>query len=70
MGIVCTMPSATTAKKDGPRGKRGRPATGKTRIKLSATVPPALIQAASKAAAKNNESLSQWVSRAMQNALL
>jgi predicted HicB family RNase H-like nuclease len=50
--------------------KRGRPATGKTKTKLSASVSPALIEAAQKAAFKKGESLSQFVSRAMQNLIL
>jgi predicted HicB family RNase H-like nuclease len=50
--------------------RRGRPATGITKAKLSATVSPALIKAAGKDAAKRGESLSQWVSRAIQNQLL
>lgn len=56
--------------KDPPRPKRGRPATGKTKVKLSATVNPALIQAAMKEAYGKGESLSQFVSRAIQNQLL
>lgn len=50
--------------------KRGRPATGKNKIKLSASASPALIAAASKAAAKRNESFSSYVARAIQTQLL
>jgi predicted HicB family RNase H-like nuclease len=50
--------------------KRGRPATGKTKVKLSASINPALIEAAGKVAFRNGESLSQFVSRAIQNLLL
>jgi predicted HicB family RNase H-like nuclease len=50
--------------------KRGRPATGKTKTKLSASVSPALIAAAQKAAFEKGESLSQFVARAMQNLIL
>ncbi|GAA5120415.1 hypothetical protein JIN84_05540 [Luteolibacter yonseiensis] len=61
------MPNET---KDQPAPKRGRPATGKTKVKLSATVNPSLIEAAMKQAYSKGESLSQFVSRAIQNQLL
>lgn len=50
--------------------KAGRPATGKTRAQLCCTVPPSLIEKARRLASKKGESLSQYVSRAIQNALL
>jgi hypothetical protein len=53
-----------------PQVKRGRPATGKSKVKLSASASPALIAAAAKAAAKKNESFSAYVSRAIQTQLL
>ena len=52
-----------------PRPKRGRPATGKTKVKLSASVNPSLIEAATRQAYGKGESLSQFVSRAIQNQL-
>lgn len=61
------MPNET---KDQPSPKRGRPATGKTKVKLSATVNPSLIEAATREAYSKGESLSQFVSRAIQNQLL
>jgi predicted HicB family RNase H-like nuclease len=60
------MPKPTTQASP----KRGRPATGRTKVKLSASVTPSLIQAASAAAYKKGESLSQFVSRAIQNLVL
>lgn len=59
-------PANSKAVKRGP----GRPSTGKAKGKLSVTVNHPLIKAASKAAAKNGESLSQWVSRAISNQLI
>lgn len=50
--------------------KRGRPATGKIHIKLSASAPPSLIAAAAKMAAKRNESFSAYVARAIHAQLL
>jgi len=52
------------------RPRRGRPRTGRTKVKLSATVNPALVEAAMKEAYGKGESLSQFVSRAIQNQLL
>ncbi|GAA5117033.1 hypothetical protein JIN84_18030 [Luteolibacter yonseiensis] len=49
--------------------KRGRPATGKKRLKLSAVVLPALLKAAAAEAFASNESLSQWVTRSIQTRL-
>jgi len=68
MGISNRRMAKQAPKQDSP--KRGRPATGKTKVKLSASVSPALIEAAQKAAFKKGESLSQFVSRAMQNLIL
>lgn len=68
MGIsIPVMPKQAT-KQDSP--KRGRPATGKTKTKLSASVSPALIKEAMRAASMKGESLSQFVSRAIQNLVL
>jgi predicted HicB family RNase H-like nuclease len=50
--------------------KRGRPATGRNKIKLSASASPTLIAAAAKAAAKRGESFSSYVARAIQTQLL
>jgi len=50
--------------------KIGRPKTGKTRITASFTLPPALMAQARKIANRKGESLSQYVSRAIQNAVL
>lgn len=61
------MPKPTS---DTPPAKRGRPATGKTKIKLSASAPPALIAAAAKMAHKRGESFSSYVARAIQTQLL
>jgi len=63
------MAKQSPLKEKSARGP-GRPATGKTKGKLSATVNPALIEAATKAAYKKGESLSQFVSRAIQNLIL
>lgn len=49
--------------------KRGRPATGSKTVKLSASIAPELLEAVSKAAFANEESLSRFVSRALQAAL-
>lgn len=65
MGFVSLMSDAIT-----PTKKRGRPPTGRTKEKLSATVPKDLIKAAQKRATKKGESLSNFVSRAIQNLLL
>lgn len=63
------MPKADSDKST-KKPKRGRPPTGKAKIKLSVTVNDPLVKAAAKAAMKNNESLSQWVSRAISNQLI
>lgn len=63
------MPKQVIEKNKPKRGV-GRPATGKTKGKLSATVNEGLIEAATKASLKKGESLSQFVSRAIQNLLL
>jgi predicted HicB family RNase H-like nuclease len=68
MGISRFVMPKQAPKQDSP--KRGRPATGKTKVKLSASVSPALIAAAVVAAGAKGESLSQFVSRAMQNLIL
>jgi len=68
MGISPSVMPKQATKQVGP--KRGRPATGKQKIKLSASASPALIAAASKAAAKNGESFSSYVARAIQTQLL
>ena len=68
MGISLFVMPNQAPKQESP--KRGRPATGKTKVKLSASISPALIEAATKAAFKKGESLSQFVSRAMQNLIL
>lgn len=68
MGISNPDMPKQPPKQDSP--KRGRPATGKTKVKLSASVSPELIAACSAAAFKTGESLSQFVSRAMQTQLL
>jgi predicted HicB family RNase H-like nuclease len=49
--------------------KRGRPATGSKTVKLSASIQPDLLAEISKAAFANQESLSRFVSRALQAAL-
>lgn len=68
MGIsLFVMPKQASIQ---PSPKRGRPATGKTKVKLSASVSPSLIDAATKAAFQKGESLSQFVSRAIQNLVL
>lgn len=46
--------------------KRGRPATGKTREKVSLSLPKDLLKTAKKNAVKKKESLSHYVTRAMQ----
>jgi len=53
-----------------PPRKVGRPATGRTKVKLSASVNRQLVEAATREAYSKGESLSQWVSRAMQSQLL
>jgi hypothetical protein len=58
----------TQPQKESP--KRGRPATGKLKIKLSASASPALIAAATKMAYKRGESFSNYVARAIQTQLL
>ena len=68
MGIPNPVMPKQAPTKESP--KRGRPATGKTKIKLSASVSPSLIEAATKAAFSKGESLSQFVSRAIQNLVL
>lgn len=68
MGISLPVMPKQATKEESP--KRGRPATGKTKVKMSASVSPALIEAATKVAFKKGESLSQFVSRAMQNLIL
>lgn len=68
MGINPTvMPKPTT---DTPQRKRGRPPTGKTKIKLSASASPALIATATKHAYKRGESFSSYVCRAIQTQIL
>jgi predicted HicB family RNase H-like nuclease len=56
--------------KPNPKRERGRPATGITRKKVSVSVPIALLALAQKQARKSDESLSQYVSRAIQNLTL
>ena len=46
--------------------KRGRPATGTTRTKVSVSIHDTLLTLAKKKANKNGESLSQLVARAIQ----
>ncbi len=62
--IRMTSPNAN------PPIKRGRPATGKTRTKVSLSVPSELLKLAQKMAAKSGESLSQYVARSIQNQTL
>jgi predicted HicB family RNase H-like nuclease len=50
--------------------KRGRPATGNTRSKVSVSVPIELLKVARQRAARSGESLSQFVSRAIQTLTL
>jgi len=52
-----------------PTITRGRP-SGVTRKKLSVSIPFGIADAATKKAFKNKESLSQFISRAVQNQLL
>ena len=52
-----------------PKPKRGRPATGKTKVKLGASVTPALLESAKAAAIRDGLNLSQFISRAIQNEL-
>jgi hypothetical protein len=49
--------------------KRGRPATGSKTVKLSASISPELLQSIRNAAARSDETLSGFVSRALQAAL-
>jgi len=67
MGISPHMPK-TTKEEQSPR--RGRPATGKTKVKLSASASPALIALAMKMANKRGESFSSYVARAIQTQIL
>ena len=55
---------------DTKRNKPGPKASGITRRKVSVTVPTGLLQTAVKLASSKGESLSQFVSRAMQNLIL
>ena len=50
--------------------KKGRPATGRTRRKISVSIPEVIAAAAAKTAAKKGESLSQYISRATQTLLM
>lgn len=50
--------------------KRGRPATGSNRTRITIAVPPKLAEAARKKAYKKGESTSHFISRAIQNLLL
>lgn len=50
--------------------KRGRPATGRNREKICITVPIPLAALARKKASKKEESLSQFITRAVQNLVL
>ena len=50
--------------------KRGRPVTGKTKAKISVSVNPAILEAATQMAFRNGESVSNFISRAMQNLIL
>ncbi len=50
--------------------KRGRPATGNTRKKVSISIPTNLANAAAKQAVKTDESLSAFIARAIQTQLL
>ena len=63
MRIQIRMPASNPT----PTSKRGRPATGKTRTKVSVSVPTELLKLAQKMAAKSGESLSQYVARSIQN---
>lgn len=47
--------------------RRGRPATGKTRKKVSISLPTNLAEDAMKAACERGESFSQFVARSIQN---
>lgn len=62
MRIYMRMANKTASKQPG----RGRPATGHTRAKVSVSVPFDLLAIAKKKSAKSGESLSQYVSRAIQ----
>lgn len=57
------------AKQPTERGK-GRPATGSTRTKISVTIPTLLLTQAAGIAFKKDESVSQFVSRAIQNLVM
>lgn len=64
------MPKQSNAKPAEPKRRKGRPATGSTRRKISITVPTTLLETATKAAFKKGESVSQFISRAIQNLTL
>lgn len=64
------MPKPAPATKEVSKRGKGRPATGSTRTKISITVPTALLATATKQAAKKDESVSQFISRAIQNLTL
>lgn len=48
--------------------KRGRPATGQTKRKLSATIDKSVYEMAERVTKRNGESLSSFVSRALEYA--
>ena len=50
--------------------KLGRPPTGKTKTKVSVSVSAEILKEAQKRANRAGESLSQYMSRALQNQLL
>ena len=60
----------TKSPTDKPKRGPGRPATGTTRTKVSVSIPTALLKLAGDAARTKDESLSQFVSRAIQNLTL
>ena len=68
MGISNPVMAKQAKQSDKP--KRGRPATGKTKVKLSASISETLLKAASAQAFKTGESLSQFVARALQTQIL
>lgn len=57
------MTNATSPK------KKGRPATGRTKVKITATVPIALEKAVKEAANLKGESFSQFLTQALQTAV-
>jgi len=62
------MPEATQKKQ--ARARVGRPATGITRKKISISISIPILEEATKRSFKTGESLSNFINRAIQNAIL